>query len=180
MPTSNCHKGSLSFRYRTIYMENVLARIAISLICTLASGPTKIWRRGLDSNRPTAARLEVLFKMDGTRCKKTFVSVVWIRFSCSEWFASAVTPMRVLRTTLFARPVQVWRRGWDSNPRWTNAHNGFRDRHLRPLGHLSADYLKPCAQGLKTAGRVRVARSCRLSSPSRPARRPSLSRTRGR
>jgi hypothetical protein len=36
---------------------------------------------------------------------------------------------------------RIWRRGWDSNPRWTRAHNGFRDRLLRPLGHLSVDYL---------------------------------------
>jgi site-specific DNA recombinase len=31
-----------------------------------------------------------------------------------------------------------WRRGWDSNPRWAQTHNGFRDRPDRPLRHLSA------------------------------------------
>ena len=30
-----------------------------------------------------------------------------------------------------------WRRGWDSNPRYARAHNGFRDRPVRPLRHLS-------------------------------------------
>ena len=35
-------------------------------------------------------------------------------------------------------PILKWRRGWDSNPRWLLRHNGFRDRHLKPLGHLSA------------------------------------------
>ena len=29
------------------------------------------------------------------------------------------------------------RRGWDSNPRCLYRHNGFQDRLLKPLGHLS-------------------------------------------
>jgi hypothetical protein len=29
-----------------------------------------------------------------------------------------------------------WRRGWDSNPR-CSSHTAFRERHLKPLGHLS-------------------------------------------
>ena len=31
----------------------------------------------------------------------------------------------------------LWRRGWDSNPRYGCPHNGFRDRPNRPLWHLS-------------------------------------------
>ena len=31
----------------------------------------------------------------------------------------------------------IWRRGWDSNPRTACAVNGFRDRPIRPLWHLS-------------------------------------------
>ena len=30
-----------------------------------------------------------------------------------------------------------WRRGWDSNPRYLVRHNGFRDRPIQPLSHLS-------------------------------------------
>jgi hypothetical protein len=30
-----------------------------------------------------------------------------------------------------------WRRGWDSNPRWTCAHASFQDWCLKPLGHPS-------------------------------------------
>ena len=30
----------------------------------------------------------------------------------------------------FERKDLGWRRGWDSNPRWTNAHNSFRDSLL--------------------------------------------------
>ena len=30
-----------------------------------------------------------------------------------------------------------WRREWDSNPRYPHEYTGFRDRRLRPLGHLS-------------------------------------------
>ena len=32
-----------------------------------------------------------------------------------------------------------WRRGWDSNPRWTCAHASFQDLCLKPLGHLSVE-----------------------------------------
>jgi hypothetical protein len=30
-----------------------------------------------------------------------------------------------------------WRKGWDSNPRWSCPHGGFQDRCLKPLGHPS-------------------------------------------
>lgn len=32
----------------------------------------------------------------------------------------------------------IWRRGWDSNPRFPRRNNGFRDRPDRPLWHPSA------------------------------------------
>jgi hypothetical protein len=32
----------------------------------------------------------------------------------------------------------LWRRGWDSNPRWALTHSGFRDRCTNPLCDLSA------------------------------------------
>ena len=34
----------------------------------------------------------------------------------------------------------IWRRGWDSNPRYPCGYNGFRDRPIQPLSHLSACY----------------------------------------
>src|SRR5262244_2395101 len=33
---------------------------------------------------------------------------------------------------------KIWRRGWDSNPRWALTHSGFRDRCTNPLCDLSA------------------------------------------
>ena len=33
--------------------------------------------------------------------------------------------------------LNCWRRGWDSNPRYGYPYNGFRDRPIRPLWHLS-------------------------------------------
>ncbi len=36
------------------------------------------------------------------------------------------------------REVRQWRRGWDSNPRWSCPHAAFRVRYFRPLSHLSA------------------------------------------
>ena len=44
--------------------------------------------------------------------------------------------------------VGWWRRGWDSNPRWPEGHNGFRDRPIQPLWHLSAgDYTNGSSDG---------------------------------
>jgi hypothetical protein len=37
-----------------------------------------------------------------------------------------------------AKRKQEWRRGWDSNPRWSCPHAAFRVRYFRPLSHLSA------------------------------------------
>ena len=31
----------------------------------------------------------------------------------------------------------IWRREWDSNPRYGFPHAGFQDQYLQPLGHLS-------------------------------------------
>jgi hypothetical protein len=39
---------------------------------------------------------------------------------------------RVLRGIL-----GIWRKGWDSNPRYPCRHAGFQDRCLKPLGHPS-------------------------------------------
>src|ERR1019366_8886243 len=33
--------------------------------------------------------------------------------------------------------LYLWRKGWDSNPRYHCWHDGFQDRYLRPLGHPS-------------------------------------------
>jgi len=38
-----------------------------------------------------------------------------------------------------------WRKGWDSNPRWTCAHASFQDWCLKPLGHPS----KPVVLGIR-------------------------------
>jgi hypothetical protein len=68
---------------------------------------------------------------------------------------SGVVRLRQFAAPLFARPVAVaadrqhvsnhdvrvyiWRRGRDSNPRYPQGYNGFRDRPDRPLRHLSCD-----------------------------------------
>ena len=49
----------------------------------------------------------------------------------------------------------IWRKGWDSNPRWACTHGGFQDRCLKPLGHPSSR-------------RVRPARSVTRSLPKNP------------
>ena len=60
--------------------------------------------------------------------------------------------------------VPSWRKGWDSNPRWTCAHGGFQDRCLKPLGHLSFERrrLRPAIAARRRPGSTPV-----------PLRRPS-------
>jgi site-specific DNA recombinase len=43
------------------------------------------------------------------------------------------------KSRLLQMPIQglKWRKGWDSNPRWSCPHGGFQDRCLKPLGHPS-------------------------------------------
>ena len=50
----------------------------------------------------------------------------------------------------------VWRRERDSNPRYSFPYNGFRDRHNRPLCHLSGS-----KAGLNSAGGADGVRECR-------------------
>ena len=65
----------------------------------------------------------------------------------------------------------VWRREWDSNPRYSRLHNGFQDRRHRPLGHPSAGsgllpfYPAPALTG----------KPCRASSTDSPGNRWQLS-----
>ena len=57
---------------------------------------------------------------------KTSSSFTSTRLDRGYW----ATPWRAL-------PHDIWRRGWDSNPRTAFTINGFRDRPDRPLRHLS-------------------------------------------
>ncbi len=41
-----------------------------------------------------------------------------------------------------------WRKGWDSNPRWSFPHGGFQDRCLKPLGHPSSGQMRYNTFGL--------------------------------
>src|SRR5256885_14731182 len=52
----------------------------------------------------------------------------------------------------------MWRRGWDSNPRYACAYSGFRDRHVQPLRHLSG-----CAH--LTSAEDQLSGSMALSEP---------------
>ena len=45
--------------------------------------------------------------------------------------------------------VGKWRRDRDSNPGWGRPHNGFRDRPVRPLRHLSAKTCSSVTDGLE-------------------------------
>src|SRR4051812_42712772 len=62
-----------------------------------------------------------------------------------------------------SRRMLGWRRGWDSNPRYACAHNGFRDRPDRPLRHLSARLSAP---GIGAGMATGVSYSTRLPLPT--------------
>ena len=47
--------------------------------------------------------------------------------------------------------AQNWRRGWDSNPRDACTPNGFQDRCLQPLGHLSSSRRIAASYARRTA-----------------------------
>ena len=52
-----------------------------------------------------------------------------------RWYNWRATARWLMIRRLLSR--QMWRRGWDLNPRWTNAHSGFQDRPIQPLSHPS-------------------------------------------
>ena len=43
----------------------------------------------------------------------------------------------------------LWRKGWDSNPRWSFPHGGFQDRCLKPLGHPSMAIMRYITFGFR-------------------------------
>ena len=45
----------------------------------------------------------------------------------------------------------MWRRRWDSNPRYRCRYGGFQDRCLKPLGHSSLE-----GRGQKAEGRKNI------------------------
>ncbi len=57
-------------------------------------------------------------------------------FLCGEGRVHPYSAAERVACTLVAQ-----RRGWDSNPRWPEGHNGFRDRPIQPLWHLSEQRL---------------------------------------
>jgi hypothetical protein len=63
----------------------------------------------------------------------------WKILSDSEFFGgnAEVSALRADPISGSDSDFQFWRRGWDSNPRWTLAHSGFQDRRIQPLCHLS-------------------------------------------
>src|ERR1700675_4121853 len=56
--------------------------------------------------------------------------------------------------------VQIWRRGWDSNPRSGFPDTRFRGELLQPLGHLSAEATTFYRSGHRGATLQTFALSC--------------------
>ncbi len=73
-------------------------------------------------------------------------------------------------------PFGDWRRGWDSNPRYPQGYNGFRDRPVRPLRHPSAPGRGPI-RGPRTAPEgTGKAHPRQAAGRARPHARPPLTR----
>ncbi len=72
-----------------------------------------------------------------------------------------------------------WRRGWDSNPRWSYPHTRFPSELLQPLGHLSSlNVLAPAVE--EASGRAAVKRADDSPSPDDESTRPDCGRKWGR
>ena len=52
-------------------------------------------------------------------------------------FSILVEPLGFKTKKEELRPLFNWRREGDSNSRWARAHDGFQDRCIKPLCHLS-------------------------------------------
>jgi hypothetical protein len=77
-----------------------------------------------------------------SRCSPRWGFLAWlvVETSCGSFRTHIVGshPPPKVKTPLLRGFL---RRGWDSNPRYTCAHNGFRDRPIQPLSHLSVSPL---------------------------------------
>ncbi len=78
-----------------------------------------------------------------------------------RWF-SASQPGRNRGWVFFMMSCFYWRKGWDSNPRWSCPHGGFQDRCLKPLGHPSSFYYSRVRPAPTRRERARHTRSRRL------------------
>ena len=60
--------------------------------------------------------------------------------NCEMQSTPGSTKLTVLQIRISKSAIRnsLWRRGWDSNPRWALTHSGFRDRCTNPLCDLSA------------------------------------------
>ena len=78
------------------------------------------------------------------------------------------------------RRILVWRRGWDSNPRYAYTYNGFRDRPDRPLRHLSrGPHIEPPSPPRNRPARLLRCASAEGSAPfplPSPPRSPPATR----
>ena len=74
-------------------------------------------------------------------------------FQCCQFNHSCTSPLPISDFQLHGRnpdrseiynwqSLMIWRRGWDSNPRWALTHSGFRDRCTNPLCDLSASLFR--------------------------------------
>ena len=67
----------------------------------------------------------------------------------------------------------IWRKGWDSNPRYPCGHAGFQDRCLKPLGHPSDSGISIAYRTLRlNATRTWSRHDCRDANTSVTSRRP--------
>ncbi len=65
------------------------------------------------------------------------------------------------------RPLSLWRREWDSNPRYLLKHTAFRGQLLKPLGHLSVKQYNTCARRVQEMGVLAAATKCKQAKIAR-------------
>src|SRR5690606_24362369 len=84
----------------------------------------------------------------------------------TQWFTAGAAD----DTPKFKKPrnhgdsgASLWRYRWDLNPRWAFTHTTFRELHLRPLGHGTADDLTRTGKARGTHQNVWMPRAVAVS-----------------
>ena len=85
------------------------------------------------------------------RAQKWRGIVVLVHANCAGFSPILQTVSRWRKLEIPTINLRLWRWGWDSNPRYACAYNGFRDRPVQPLRHPTADRL---SRGFLQAGPV--------------------------
>ncbi len=68
---------------------------------------------------------------DSRNCSRRFLNVLWVPLWVENWLFKKISQTQYVGSYL-------WRKEWDSNPRYAFTHTRFPSVRLKPLGHPSS------------------------------------------